>query len=38
MHEVDGKKWIMKFNIQLQWLWDSYLGYKQYNLDYEDYE
>ena len=31
------EKWIIKFNIQVQWLWDSHLYYKQYNLDYQKY-
>ena len=31
------EKWVIKFNIQVQWLWDSYLDYKYYNLDYKKY-
>ena len=32
---LHGEKWIIKFNIQVQWLRDSYLDYEQYYPDYE---
>ena len=37
LYQVHWEKWIMKFNIQVYWLWDSYLDYKYYNLDYKYY-
>ena len=35
LSKVHWEKWIIKFNMQVQWLWDNYLDYKKYNPDYK---